>query len=181
MLTWTVGLPGSSHAETALARGRNVRVSLNGRVIEAGVTEWRIAGGGTSTGHKDVGADVGRNLVRDCGLKEGRGSTEEEGKEEGGNGGLHHLAWGCFLRFSVMLHEVEKRFADSDAFAHCTCDDLHSTYRMADRIITNYAAHHQLATCRNHGTLDRRCEAFAVAGDDTGVPVHSLDVVQYTI
>ncbi len=71
-LTWTIGLPGSSHAETTLAGRSDVAVGLDFIVIEAGIEDST-----SSTGDED---GFGGNLVRDSGTVKGGCAADDDGK-----------------------------------------------------------------------------------------------------
>jgi hypothetical protein len=70
-----------SHAEAALAGGRDVGILSNLGVVKSG-----IKGGSSSTGEQ---GRLGINLVRGRRFQEGSGHSKEEGKQDGGNNALH--------------------------------------------------------------------------------------------
>jgi len=74
-------LPGSSHAETALAGGSDIAIGLDFIVVEAGIEDSASA-----TGHED---SFGGHLVRDSGTVKGGSAADEDGKHENKDGVLH--------------------------------------------------------------------------------------------
>jgi hypothetical protein len=89
-LTWTVGLPGSSHAETALARRGNIGVSFNFIIVQTGIKARRCS----STWGEDR-VCLGRDLVGSCWLEKGGSGSNKEGQQEGKDRLLHG---GCHVK-----------------------------------------------------------------------------------
>lgn len=88
--TWTVGLPGSSHAETTLAGGGDVGVSFDFFIVQPS-----IKGRSPSTTARDENvAFDSRKLVRSRRAEKRCGRTKKEGKEKGGNSLLHCRRFG---------------------------------------------------------------------------------------
>jgi len=92
-----VGLPGSSHAESALASGRDVSIFLNVSVVEVRVDKgsFRLARKDGRFGG-DGGDLVGYRRLEE-GSSEGCGDSQN-GKEEGG-GTIHHYGYKRVLMF----------------------------------------------------------------------------------
>ena len=84
-LTWTIGLPGSSHAETTLAGRSDVAIGLDFIVIEAGIKD-----SASSTGDENR---FGGNLVRDSGTVKGRSAAHDDGKQENKDSVLHGTSY----------------------------------------------------------------------------------------
>jgi hypothetical protein len=87
LLTWTVGLPGSSHAETTFAGWGNVSVGLDFIIVQAGI---KVRGGITAARNKDGGRCFhSGNLVRLSGTEKGGGHAQDQGKQDGKDWLLH--------------------------------------------------------------------------------------------
>ena len=85
-LTWTIGLPGSSHAKATLARGSDVTIRFNLSIIKTRIKAF----GASTTGNKDCLIDLrSRNLVRCHGAVKGGYSTDDDGEQESKDGILH--------------------------------------------------------------------------------------------
>ena len=84
-LTWTIGLPGSAHAEATLAGGSDVAIGLDFIVVEAGVKDIT-----QSTGVED---NFAGNLVRGHGAVEGGSAADNDGNQESKDSVLHGTSY----------------------------------------------------------------------------------------
>jgi hypothetical protein len=73
-LTWTIGLPGSSHAKATLAGWSDVAIGLDFVVVKAG-----IESGTSTTWDKDGLVDSG-DLVRGSRAVKGGSSADDDGE-----------------------------------------------------------------------------------------------------
>lgn len=74
-LTWTIGLPGSSHAKATLAGGSDVAIGLDFVVVKAGIED----GGTSTTGDEDGLVDSGDLVWNSRAVKGGR-ATDNNGE-----------------------------------------------------------------------------------------------------
>jgi hypothetical protein len=85
LLTWTVGLPGSSHAETTFTGRRNVGIDFDVNIVQTSVKS------GTSTTRNEnvrFRFTCG-NLVWLSGTEKGRSHSQDERKQDGKDWLLH--------------------------------------------------------------------------------------------
>lgn len=80
-LTWTIGLPGSSHAEATLAGWSDVAIGLDFIVVKASI-KLRAS----STWEED---SFSGHLVWDSRAVEGSSATDDDGKQESKDSVLH--------------------------------------------------------------------------------------------
>jgi hypothetical protein len=87
-LTWTIGLPGSSHAEATLAGGSDVAIGFDFVVVEAGIKDI----GTSTTGDENGLVDFrGGHLVGNGGTVKGGAATDDDGEQESEDGVLHDI------------------------------------------------------------------------------------------
>jgi hypothetical protein len=80
--TWTSGLPGSSHAETALAGRGDVAV-----LGDVSVVKGRVAR--SSSTREELWLGLNLHLVGDGRAEKGGCGSDEEGKQDAGNNFFH--------------------------------------------------------------------------------------------
>ena len=105
-LTWTIGLPGSSHAKATLARGSDVTIRFDLSIIKTRIKAF----GASTTGNKDCLVDLrSGNLVGCHGAVKGGYSTDDDGEQESKDG-IFHGTFGFDVTYSTDLNGYyEKR------------------------------------------------------------------------